>query len=119
MIEEDVTLGRDCVLHPHVVIAGRTKVGVGNEFFPFASIGRKAQDLKPQPEETSLEIGDHNSFREGCTVNPGTAPGLVTRISSHNLLLAYRHIAHDCQVGDTRFSPTTPPSPATASWRIT
>jgi UDP-N-acetylglucosamine acyltransferase len=100
VIEENVTIGPDCVLHPHVVIAGRTTIGTANEFFPFASIGRQAQDLKPQPEETSLEIGDHNSFRESCTVNRGTSPGLVTRIGSHNLLLAYSHIAHDCQVGN-------------------
>jgi UDP-N-acetylglucosamine acyltransferase len=88
------------VIHNHVSIAGPTKIGDGNTFFPFGSIGQRTQDLKYEGEPTYLEIGDHNSFREFCTVNRGTAPGSKTIIGSHGNFLAYSHIAHDCTVGD-------------------
>lgn len=95
-----VELGDDCVLHSHVVLEGHSKFGRGNEFFPFAAIGGKTQDLKYQGEPTYLEVGDHNVFRENTTVHRGTHESLPTRIGSHNLLLCYSHVAHDCQLGN-------------------
>ena len=100
VVGEQVELGDDCVLHSHVVIEGHSKIGSGNEFFPFAAIGGKTQDLKYVGEPTWLEIGDHNVFRENTTVHRGTHEALPTRIGSHNLLLCYSHVAHDCQLGD-------------------
>lgn len=100
VIGADVVIGANCVIHNHVSIAGPTKIGDGNTFFPHSSIGQRTQDLKYEGEPTYLEIGDHNSFREFCTVNRGTAPGSKTVIGSHGNFLAYSHIAHDCTVGD-------------------
>jgi len=94
-----VELGDDCVLHSHVVLEGHSTFGKGNEFFPFACIGGKTQDLKYIGEPTALEVGDHNVFRENSTVHRGTHEELPTRIGSHNLLLCYSHVAHDCQLG--------------------
>jgi UDP-N-acetylglucosamine acyltransferase len=63
-------------------------------------IGGSPQDKKYKGEATRLEIGDHNTFRECCTVNLGTVQDVgVTRIGSDNWIMAYVHIAHDCQVG--------------------
>ena len=100
VIGAGVELGDDCVLHSHVVLEGHSKFGRGNEFFPFAVIGGKTQDLKYAGEPTALEVGDHNVFRENCTVHRGTHAELPTRIGSHNLLLCYSHVAHECQLGD-------------------
>ncbi len=100
IIGPHVELGDDCVLHSHVVIDGTSKIGCGNEFFPFAIIGGKTQDLKYLGEPTFLEVGDHNVFRENCTIHRGTNGETPTRIGSHNLFLSYSHVAHDCQVGD-------------------
>jgi len=100
VIGADVVIGANCVIHNHVSIAGPTKIGDANTFFPHSSIGQRTQDLKYEAEPTYLEIGDHNSFREFCTVNRGTAPGARTVIGSHGNFLAYSHIAHDCTVGD-------------------
>jgi UDP-N-acetylglucosamine acyltransferase len=100
VIGADVELGDDCVLHSHVVIEGHSKIGRSNEFFPFSAIGGKTQDLKYVAEPTYLEIGDHNVFRENTTVHRGTFEELPTRIGSHNLLLCYSHVAHDCQLGN-------------------
>src|SRR4030095_11876270 len=49
---------------------------------------------------TGVEIGDDNTFREYVTVNSATADGGVTRVGSHNHILAYAHVAHDCMLGD-------------------
>jgi UDP-N-acetylglucosamine acyltransferase len=99
VIGEHVTLGDRCQLHSHVVVGGCTKLGAENEIFPFASIGLKTQDLKWKGGITSTEIGDHNTFREYVTVHSATSDGNVTRIGSHNHILAYSHIAHDCVIG--------------------
>ena len=95
----DVRLGPGCRLHSHVVIDGLTTIGVRNEFFPFACIGLKTQDLKYAGGKCYLEIGTDNVFREHVTVHAATGDGLYTRVGSHNNFLAYSHIAHDCIVG--------------------
>jgi len=100
VIGADVQIGDGCTIHNHVTVAGPTKIGNGNTFFPYCSVGQRTQDLKYAGEPTYLEIGDHNSFREFCTLNRGTAPGSKTVIGSHGNFLAYSHIAHDCTVGD-------------------
>ena len=99
VIGEHVTLGDNCKLHSHVVIDGHTKLGKGNEIFPFASIGLKTQDLKWKGGVTRTEIGDFNTLREYVTVHSATSDGDATRIGSNNHILAYSHIAHDCIIG--------------------
>jgi UDP-N-acetylglucosamine acyltransferase len=95
-----VSLGRGSVLDSHVVVDGNTRVGEHNRFFPFSSIGLAPQDLKYRDEDTRVEIGDRNVFREGTTVHRGTAGGSgLTRIGSSNLFMAQAHVAHDCRVG--------------------
>ena len=99
IIGENVELGPDCKLHSHVVIDGHTKLGARNEIFPFASIGLKTQDLKWKGGVTRTEIGDDNTFREYVTVHSATGDGEVTRVGSHNHILAYCHLAHNVTLG--------------------
>src|SRR5690349_4835482 len=75
VIGEHVTLGEGCKLHSHVIIDGHTKLGTGNEIFPFACIGLKTQDLKWKGGVTRTEIGDQNVFRESVTVHSATSDG--------------------------------------------
>jgi len=100
VLGEHVLLGDDCRLHSHVVIDGHTRLGRGNEIFPFASLGLKTQDLKWKGGTTFTEIGDFNTFREHVTIHSATGDGERTRVGSHNHILAYAHIAHDCRIGD-------------------
>jgi UDP-N-acetylglucosamine acyltransferase len=100
IVGEHVALGDGCKLHSHVVIDGHTTLGKANEIFPFASLGLKTQDLKWKGGVTRVEIGDRNTFREGVTIHSATDDGGVTRVGSHNNMLAYVHVAHDCLVGD-------------------
>ena len=101
VIGPEVELGERCQLLSHVAVQGPTKIGADNRFFPFCSIGLAPQDISYKGEATRLEIGDHNEIREYVTINRATAKGGgVTRVGSHNLIMAYTHIAHDCQIGD-------------------
>lgn len=101
VIGEHVVLGPRCRLHSHVVIDGHTRLGEGNQVFPFASLGLQTQDLKFRGGITRTEIGDNNTFRESVTVNSATADGEVTRIGSNNHILAYSHVAHNVTVGNS------------------
>ena len=101
IIGPQVSIGEGTKLHSHVVIGGYTRIGKNNEIFQFASVGEVCQDLKYAGEETWLEIGDHNSIREHCSLHRGTTQDQgITTIGSHNLLMVNTHIAHDCVVGD-------------------
>ena len=100
VIGAHVTLGENCKLHSHVVIDGHTRLGQGNEIFPFAAIGMKTQDLKYKGGNPRLEIGDHNVFREGVTIHCATNDGEATVVGSHNLLIIQAHVAHDCILGN-------------------
>jgi UDP-N-acetylglucosamine acyltransferase len=85
----------------HVVIKGPTTIGKNNQIFQFSSLGEAPQDKKYNDEPTALEIGDGNTIREFCTFNRGTVQDKgITRIGNDNWIMAYVHIAHDCQIGN-------------------
>jgi UDP-N-acetylglucosamine acyltransferase len=101
LVGEHVEIGAGTRLGPHVVITGHTRIGEGNRVFQFCSLGEEPQDKKYAGEPTRLEIGDCNVIREFCTFNIGTSQDVgVTRLGDHNWIMAYVHIAHDCQVGN-------------------
>ena len=96
-----VEVGENCEFVSHVAVEGPTKIGARNRFFPFSSIGLAPQDLSYDGEPTRLEIGDDNDIREFVTINRGTVKGGgLTKVGSQVLVMAYTHIAHDCQIGD-------------------
>jgi len=100
IIGPQVQVGAGTTIGPHVVLTGHTRIGRDNRIFAFSSIGEQPQDKKYAGEPTRVEIGDGNTFREYCTINSGTVQDVgVTRVGNHNWVMAYVHIAHDCQVG--------------------
>jgi UDP-N-acetylglucosamine acyltransferase len=101
VIGAGVEIGDGTWVGPHVVINGPTKIGRENRIFQFASLGEQPQDKKYAGEPTTLEIGDRNTIREFCTFNRGTIQDAgATRVGNDNWIMAYVHIAHDCQVGN-------------------
>ena len=106
IIGEHVEIGAGCCIGPHSVITGRTRIGRNNRIFQFVSLGEVPQDKKYGGEATQLDIGDNNTIREFCTFNCGTVQDAgVTRVGSNNWIMAYVHVAHDCQIGnDTIFA---------------
>lgn len=100
LIGPHVEIGANCFVGPHTVITGRTRIGASNRIFQFSSLGEAPQDKKYAGEPTRLEIGDNNTIREFCTLNCGTVQDVgVTRVGNDNWIMAYVHIAHDCQIG--------------------
>jgi len=106
IVGPDVSIDAGTRIGPHVVVNGPTRIGRDNRIYAFCAIGGDSQDKKYEGEEALLEIGDRNTIREFCTLNRGTrGGGGTTRIGDDNWIMAYVHIAHDCQVGnDVTFS---------------
>jgi UDP-N-acetylglucosamine acyltransferase len=101
IIGKDVVIGAGTVIGAHVTIEGPTVIGEQNHIYQFSSIGAAPQDKKYAGEPTRLEIGNRNTIREFCTLNRGTVQDAgATRIGDDNWIMAYVHIAHDCQVGN-------------------
>ena len=101
IIGPQVEIDEGTWIGPHVVISKLTKIGKHNKFFQFCSIGEDPQDLHYEGEPSRLIIGDHNTFREGVTINRGTAKqNMLTSIGDHNLFMTCSHVAHDCTVGN-------------------
>jgi UDP-N-acetylglucosamine acyltransferase len=101
IIGAGVEIGNGTWIGPHVVINGPTRIGSENRIYQFSSLGEGPQHLGYKGEPTWLEIGDRNIIREYCTLNRGTVGGGgVTRLGHGNFIMAYCHIAHDCQVGN-------------------
>ncbi len=101
VIGEGVEIGAGTTVGAHALISGPTTIGSENKIFGFVSLGEAPQDKKYAGEPTRLDIGDRNTIREFCTFNRGTAQdGGVTRVGNDNWIMAYAHIAHDCQVGN-------------------
>jgi UDP-N-acetylglucosamine acyltransferase len=100
VIHNHVTVGDGSHIMSHAVILSHTTIGQHCKIFPGAVLGGIPQDLKYKGEDTTVEIGDHTTIRECVTVNRGTTDKWKTSVGSHCLLMAYAHVAHDCQVGN-------------------
>ncbi|MBT8099542.1 MAG: acyl-ACP--UDP-N-acetylglucosamine O-acyltransferase, partial [Gammaproteobacteria bacterium] len=101
IISDGVEIGSGTKVDSHVVVNGPTVIGKDNHIYQFASIGDDPQDKKYANEPTRLIIGNGNTIREFCTVSRGTVQDAgETVIGDDNWIMAYVHIAHDCQVGN-------------------
>jgi UDP-N-acetylglucosamine acyltransferase len=101
IIEAGVRVDANTRIGSHAVIKGPTTIGKNNHIFQYVSLGEQPQDKKYRDEPTTLEIGDNNTIREFCTFNRGTIQDKgVTKVGNDNWIMAYVHIAHDCDVGN-------------------
>ena len=101
VIGDKVKIGAGTVIGTHAIVEGPTIIGEGNEIFPGAAIGLEPQDLKYDGSPSWVRIGDRNKIREYVTINRATSAGEATVIGNHNLLMAYVHVAHNCQIEDS------------------
>ena len=117
-IEQGAVVGKDVTIEPyaivkgtvkiedgvtiksHAYIDGHTTIGSGTIIWPFVSIGTKTQDLKFRGEKTYVVIGKNTEIREFVTINASTCEGSTVRVGDHCLIMAYCHIAHNCEVGN-------------------
>ncbi|MFH1422337.1 MAG: acyl-ACP--UDP-N-acetylglucosamine O-acyltransferase [Planctomycetota bacterium] len=101
VIGPNISIGKGTRIHDHVIVVGNVNMGENNDVFPYAVLGEVPQDVKFNGTETTVEIGDQNTIREFVTVHRGThkASG-KTIIGNNNYIMAYCHIAHDCELGN-------------------
>ena len=100
IIGPNVVIDSGTQIGPNAVIEGKTKIGKNNKVFPNVFIGLEPQDLKYKGASTEVIIGDNNTFRECVTINKATNEGEKTIIGNNNLLMAYTHIGHNCELGN-------------------
>ena len=100
VIGPEVEIGAASRIGPHVVLDGRVRMGARNHIFPGACIGLEPQDLKYAGDPTAVVLGDDNTIRECVTINRATTDEQETRLGSGNLLMAYSHLGHNCELGD-------------------
>jgi UDP-N-acetylglucosamine acyltransferase len=101
IIGPDVAIGSGSVVGPHAVVDGHTTIGSNNRIYPFVSIGLPPQDITYAGEDTQVIIGNDNIIRENVTVHRGSPRGAgITRIANGTFLMAYVHVAHDCQIAN-------------------
>ena len=106
IIERGAIIGPNVIIDsgtrvgPNSVIQGKITIGKNNKIFPNVFLGLDPQDLKYKGANTEVIIGDNNTFRECVTVNKATNEGEKTVIGNQNLLMAYTHIGHNCELGN-------------------
>ncbi|MHB1037745.1 MAG: acyl-ACP--UDP-N-acetylglucosamine O-acyltransferase [Pirellulales bacterium] len=111
-IASDVEIGPFCVIGPnvriaegtrlenHVTLMGHVDIGTHNHIYPGVVIGGEPQDISYRGSDTRVIVGDHNIIREGVTINRATEKeDGITSIGSHNFLMGFCHVAHDCRLG--------------------
>ena len=99
-IDKNVVIGEGTWIGSNVTILEGARIGKNCSIFPGAVISGIPQDLKFNGEDTTAEIGDNTVIRECVTINRGTSDRNKTVIGKNCLIMAYSHIAHDCQLGD-------------------
>jgi UDP-N-acetylglucosamine acyltransferase len=99
-ISANVVIGEGTWIGPNAIVFDGARIGKNCKIFPTAVISGIPQDLKFRGEETTAEIGDNTTIREGATVNRGTAAVGKTVVGSNCLLMTGTHIGHDCNIGN-------------------
>jgi UDP-N-acetylglucosamine acyltransferase len=100
VIDADVVIGAGCTIGPHVQITGHTEIGRQCQIHKGAVIGDAPQDISYDGFVSYTKVGDHSVLREYVTVHRGSTPEAATVIGEHCMLMAFSHVAHDCQIGD-------------------
>ncbi len=122
VVSPDIEIGPDVEIGPYCLIQGKGKIGKGtfveghvtlgykhgeiligenNHFSPGAVIGGPPQDISYKGEQTTLVVGNNNTFREFSTVNLPTSKGEKKTIIGNNCyIMAYAHVGHDCKLGN-------------------
>lgn len=99
-ISADVEIGEGTWIGPNACIWDGARIGSNCKIFSGAQISCEPQDLKHKGEKTTAHIGDNTMVREFVTISRGTTDRLDTKIGAHSLIMAYAHVAHDCDLGE-------------------
>lgn len=110
-IGKGVKIGPFAVIGKYVIIGDNTEIGarVSLDWIEIASncnisegaaLGGSPQVLKYTDCPSYIKIGHNNTIREFVTIHRSMKENGVTKIGDCNYIMAYAHIAHDCQIGN-------------------
>jgi UDP-N-acetylglucosamine acyltransferase len=100
IVGPNVTIGNGTIVGSMALVARETEIGAECVIGHGAVVGTDPQDLKYAGERTYLRIGDRTTVREFATINRATGEGQATTIGSDVLIMAYAHVAHNCEIGN-------------------
>lgn len=100
IIEDDVQIGPGCRIASNALLASGLRLGSGVKISHGTVLGTLPQDLKFEGEKSTLTIGDNTTIREYVTMNRATTYSYNTKVGSNCFIMAYAHVAHDCQIGN-------------------
>jgi UDP-N-acetylglucosamine acyltransferase len=104
VITGKVSIGSNTVVESHVKIGspyGEVIIGAHNHIQSGAMLGGPPQEWGYKKSYTQLVVGDHTRVGEGASLNLGSDKGCgVTKVGDRAFIMAYAHVAHDCQVGN-------------------
>ncbi len=99
-IDDNVEIGDNTIIYPNATVLSGMRIGKNCKIFPHAVVGADPQDISYNGEDTYASIGDNVTVREFVTINRGTIASGKTVIGNNCLLMAYVHVAHDCEIGN-------------------
>ncbi|MBR5118015.1 MAG: acyl-ACP--UDP-N-acetylglucosamine O-acyltransferase [Muribaculaceae bacterium] len=99
-IDENVVIGDGTIIDCNAVIHSGARIGNNCHIHSGAVVSDIPQDLKFKGEDSLAVIGDNTSIREFVTIHRGTASKGKTVIGNNCLIMAYCHVAHDCELGN-------------------
>ena len=99
-IDDNVVIGNGTVIDSNAVIHSGARIGEGCHIHSGAVVSDIPQDLKFKGEDTVAIIGNNTSIREFVTIHRGTASKGRTVIGDNCLIMAYCHVAHDCELSN-------------------
>ena len=117
VVEEETEVGEGTVVGAHAVIKRWTTVGANCTVSEFAILGGPPQDIGYTGFPSFLKIGDGNVIREFVSIHRASRENESTVVGDGNYIMAYAHIGHDCVIGNSTISPTTPGSLVSCRWR--
>jgi UDP-N-acetylglucosamine acyltransferase len=101
IVGPEVRVGPGTSIGSHTVLEGRMAIGAECRIGSHVVIGAPPQDVKYHGEPTQVVIGDRCLIREFATIHRASVGGSgVTSIGPDCFIMAYAHVAHDCQVGE-------------------
>ncbi len=100
IVEQDVVIGEETQLEPHVYVKRWTTLGARNKISAGTVLGTDPLDKNFSGARSYLKIGNDNSIREQYTISRGTAPESETIVGDGNYIMTSGHIAHNCRIGN-------------------
>lgn len=100
IIGPGVCIGDNTEIGASVLIEAGTVVGQNCKISHGASIGGAPQILNFKDVPSTVDIGEGTVVREYVTIHRSGKENGITKVGRQCLLMAYVHIAHDCEIGN-------------------